>query len=226
MKRTISVIIPTLNEEAFIGACLDSLCAEGDFEVIVADGGSSDRTSAIVQEYGGVRLLGGEKGRGTQMNLGASSAGGEVFLFLHADTLLEKGWSKDVVGLLRDDAVTGGAFTFAIRGRGIQYRLIEKWVKWRCRLLDLPYGDQGFFVRRRDFEGIGGFSDIPLMEDVDIVERMKKRGRIEILRKRAFTHPRKWQKDGWLRRSLRNQVLMMLYRSGADPKKLFEMYYS
>jgi rSAM/selenodomain-associated transferase 2 len=226
MDRTISVIIPTLNEEAFIGACLDSLRAEGDFEVIVADGGSLDGTPTIVREYGGVRLLEGEKGRGPQMNLGASSAAGEFFLFLHADTLLEEGWSKDVTGLLRDDGVTGGAFTFAIRGSGLKYRIIEKWVKWRCRLLELPYGDQGFFVRRRDFEGIGGFSDIPLMEDVDIVERMKRRGRIGILAKRAFTHPRKWQKDGWLRRSLRNQVLMFLYRSGADPKKLFEMYYS
>lgn len=222
----ISVIVPALNEEGHIGACIESVSADGGCEIIVADGGSEDATCAVAAAYKNVRVIKTSKGRGAQMNRGAAYAAGEVLLFLHADTILEKGWSRDVAAVLKDEGVAGGAFTFRIDRPELHYRLIETWVKLRCALLRLPYGDQGIFVRRRIFDLLGGYLEIPLMEDVDIVGRIKEKGEIRILGKSASTHHRKWETDGWIRRSFRNQQIMLLYRLGVDPKKLFELYYS
>ncbi len=222
----ISVIIPTLNEEAQIEDCIRNILAEeADCEIIVADGGSSDMTVLRAEECKRVKVVTSARGRGPQMNLGAFSARGDILLFLHADTRLEKGWSHAASAALGDETVAGGAFTFRIDGAGKQFRLIELWVKLRCCIFGLPYGDQGIFVRRDVFRSVGGYRNIPLMEDVDLVRKMKKLGRVAVLPGRAFTSARRWAERGWIRASLLNNVIMFLFRIGVDPDRLARLYY-
>ncbi len=222
----ISVIIPTLNEAENIRSCIEGVIAEDrDCEIIVCDGGSSDATVQIASEYDKVILIETEKGRGVQMNRGAAAANGEVFLFLHADTRLEKGWSGEMLSALGRQSVVGGAFTFKIDSSATRYRLIESWVKLRCSLFCLPYGDQGIFVRRSVFERIGGYPDMPLMEDVELIGRLKKEGKVALLEKSAFTHDRRWARKGWIRASASNQMVMLMYKLGVKPRTLARLYY-
>jgi rSAM/selenodomain-associated transferase 2 len=222
----ISVIIPTLNEEDNIGRCIQAIRSEDHCcEVILADGGSTDRTVEIAGAYEEVRIVKTGRGRGLQMNKGAAAAGGEVLLFLHADTRLEEGWARAILSLLDDRSVAGGAFSFKVDNPDRHYRLIELWVSFRCGIFKIPYGDQGIFVRRDIFDGLGGYREIPLMEDVDIIARMKRTGRIVILDTKAFTHHRRWAREGWVRVSLTNQMIMVMYRLGLDPDRLAKIYY-
>jgi rSAM/selenodomain-associated transferase 2 len=222
----ISVIIPTLNEEKNLGRCVKSIKAEGvPCEIIVADGGSVDDTIEVAMNCGDVKIVGTDKGRGLQLNEGAGTASGDILLFLHADTFLEKGWAGEIASAMEDPSCSGGAFTFAIAHPGRKYRLLEYWVKLRCAVLKLPYGDQGLFIKKDIFEKIGGYKDIPLMEDVDIIERLKKTGTLKISRLKAFTRDRRWAKKGWVRVSLMNHMIMMLYRIGVDPRTLARLYY-
>ncbi len=222
----ISVIIPTLNEEDNVGGCIESILSEGAaYEIIVSDGGSKDKTVERAERHEGIKTIRTESGRGKQMNKGAASARGDIFLFLHADTYLERGWYGEIISCLCDPSAAGGAFTLRIDSPERYYRIIEYWVKFRCGVFKLPYGDQGIFVRREIFEKMGGYKNIPLMEDVDLVGRMKKAGKIRMLRKKAFTHSRKWEKEGWIRRSFFNQMIMIGYRFGADPERLEKLYY-
>jgi rSAM/selenodomain-associated transferase 2 len=222
----ISIIIPALNEEEYIGACIAAIKKNGDScEIIVADGGSSDRTAEIAERQEGVKVVKTGRGRGLQMNAGASHATGEILLFLHADTILEDGWSKVVEAAMQNASIMGGAFTFAIPHPGKKYRLVEQWVGFRCSLFKLPYGDQGIFVRRDIFKKLEGCKNIPLMEDVDLIERVKRLGKIVILDKKAFTSERRWLKKGLLRTASLNQMIMFLYRMGISPHKLAKIYY-
>ena len=222
----ISVIIPTLNEEACLGRCIESIrSAEAGCEIIVADGGSSDRTREAAERFPGVRLVQSEEGRGTQMNRGASHAQGDVLLFLHADTLLEEGWHIDIVAALRNEEIIGGAFTFAIDNPRQKHRIVEAWVSMRCRIFRLPYGDQAIFIRRSAFEKLSGYKNMPLMEDVDLVTRMKKLGRIAILQKKAVTSGRRWAHKGLVRTAAINQLTMLLYLLGVSPHRLARFYY-
>jgi rSAM/selenodomain-associated transferase 2 len=222
----ISVIIPTLNEEKTLGRCIASLRKEESaYEIIVADGGSRDRTREVAERYPGVRFVQTEEGRGNQMNIGASHARGEVLIFLHADTILERGWDREITVALRDDDATGGAFTFAIDNPLRKYRIVEAWVSMRCRAFRLPYGDQAIFVRRSVFEKLAGYNNMPLMEDVDLVTRMKKLGRFSILEKRAVTSGRRWVSKGLIKTAAINQLTMLLYRLGVNPERLARFYY-
>lgn len=222
----ISVIIPTLNEASNIGRCIDALRSESkDIEIIVADGGSSDNTREIATGCGVVKIVDSEAGRGLQMNKGAAASSGDILLFLHADTSIEQGWSDAVPSVIEKDCVAGGAFTFAVDGDSWSYRLVEAWVRMRCALLELPYGDQAIFVKRNIFEAVGGYRDIPLMEDVDLVGRVKKVGKISILRHRVLTSPRRWEEKGIIKTAAINQVIMLLYRLGVNPDRLFRYYY-
>lgn len=222
----ISVIIPTLNEETNIPKCLEHLRMErGVSEIIIADGGSTDRTIELAGKYGDIKITDSPRGRGIQMNRGASLADGVILLFLHADTTLQKGWAGDIITALDDRSFAGGAFTLRIDNPQKKYRLVEQWVKFRCAVFKLPYGDQGLFVRRDIFTKLGGFRDIPLMEDVDIIDRMKKAGRLVILEKNAFTSERRWVRNGLVLTAVMNQTIMMLYRLGMPPHRLAKLYY-
>lgn len=222
----ISVIVPAFNEEENIVRCVGGIQREqGDIEIIVADGGSADRTVELAARQKGVKVVQGGKGRGVQMNAGASHATGKILLFLHADTTLEEGWSPAIAGALKDDSVAGGAFTFALHNPGKKYRVVERCVKFRCSLFKLPYGDQGIFIRKSVFEKLGGYENIPIMEDVDLIERMKRLGGIVILEKKAFTSERRWQKKGLLYTAVLNQLIRLLYKMGVSPHKLGRIYY-
>ncbi len=222
----ISVIIPTLNERDNIRRCIACIKAEGgDSEIIVCDGGSSDETVQIARECDDTTVIETVRGRGVQMNKGVAAAAGDVLLFLHADTTLEAGWSKTVIRTLEDPSVAAGAFTLRVDNAASRYRLIEFWVKLRCTLFNLPYGDQGIFVRRSIFDRIGGYRDIPLMEDVEIIGRLRKAGKVVLLEKCAITHARRWMKKGWVRASISNHAVMLMYKLGVDPHALARMYY-
>jgi rSAM/selenodomain-associated transferase 2 len=222
----ISVIIPALNEEACIRSCIEALRQENDTcEIIIADGGSTDRTIEIVERLQGVRLLRTGRGRGLQMNAGASSATGETLLFLHADTKLEKGWDRSIEQALQDNGVAGGAFTFEIDSPARKYRAVEQWVKFRSFFFKLPYGDQAIFIRSAVFKKIKGYKNIPLMEDVDLIERLKGQGRITILETAAFTSERRWLDKGLFCTAAINQLIMLLYRLGVGPHILAKIYY-
>ncbi len=222
----ISIIVPTLNESGNIRRCIECIKAEGDdSEIIVCDGGSSDKTVEIAKEYDGTTVIETSKGRGVQMNKGAEAATGDVLLFLHADTTLETGWRKSVIEALHKPQVSAGAFTLKIDNGAVRYRLIEFWVKLRCALFNLPYGDQCIFVRRSTFNRIGGYLDMPLMEDVEIVGRLRREGKIVILEKCALTSDRRWVRKGLIRAALSNQLVMLMYKLGFHPDILAKMYY-
>lgn len=222
----ISVVIPTYNEAGNIGRCIEAVRSEDSHpEIIIADGRSTDRTKEIAVDYPGVVVVDADRGRGIQMNAGASVASGDVLLFLHADTVIEKGWSEAVSESLVDVAVVGGAFTFSVDNLSWRYRLVEAWVQMRCTICKLPYGDQVLFIRKDVFRTLGGYRAVPLMEDVDLVARMKEKGKISILSKRAFTSARRWEEKGLFRTAFINQVMMILYACGVSPEKLYRLYY-
>jgi rSAM/selenodomain-associated transferase 2 len=215
----ISVVIPALNEEACLARAIRSVSA--DAEVIVVDGGSRDGTREIAARLGAA-VLSRPPSRGGQMGAGATGACGDWLLFLHADTWLEPGWAQAVRDVGPESA--GGAFRLAIDAPGRAYRLVETAVDLRSRFLGLPYGDQALFIRKTVYERLGGMAPIPLMEDVNLVRRLKKAGRLAFLPQRAFTSPRRWEQHGVLGTSVRNWGLLALYAAGVPPARLARMY--
>lgn len=214
----ISVIIPTLDAELDLAATLTALVpatVEGLVrEVIIVDGGSSDRTAAIADQAG-ARFVVRSGGRGYQLLAGAHCARFPWLLFLHADTALEPGWEREAGALI--EAVDAGkrpptaaAFRFALDDVGLAPRLLEQTVRLRCAFFRLPYGDQGLLMPKPLYAEIGGFSALPLMEDVEMARKLKRR-RIGMLRTRAITSPRRFQRSGYLSRSARNLTCLALY---------------
>jgi len=219
----ISVIIPTLNEEHSIEETLNTVMGAENVEIIISDGGSSDATAHICREKG-VTVINASPGRGPQMNGGAKVAKGEILLFLHADTLLPLGWQDALREVLINDEVSGGAFSFALSRSSMTFSFISFVVNLRSKLLGLPYGDQALFMRRKHFEILGGFRPIPIMEDVALVSDLKKLGTLEILDSAVITSSRRWEKEGWIKTTLRNQCLLYLYLLGVSPEKLYRFY--
>jgi rSAM/selenodomain-associated transferase 2 len=216
----VSVVVPALNEEACLGATLASVLPEAD-EVVVVDGGSTDATVDVATKSG-AHVIEAPRGRGLQLDAGARRAGGEWLVFLHADTRLEAGWSAVLRRL--EAGVIGGAFRFTVDAPRRGYRLIEAGVHLRCRLFRLPYGDQGVFVRRATYESLGGFAPYPLMEDVEFVRRLGRAGALAFPSQRAFTSPRRWEREGLIATSLRNGCLLALYAAGWSPHRLARYY--
>lgn len=220
---SISIIIPACNEAENIARHLPGLFAGPDIEVLVVDGNSSDGTAAAAEALG-ARVLRADPDRASQMNVGAGAARGDILLFLHADTALAPGFASQVRAALGEPGVAAGAFRFAIAGSGWGLRLIEKGVNIRARFLQMPYGDQALFVRSDLFASLGGFPPLPVMEDFEMVRRLKQRGRITILSLAATTSARRWQKLGTLRTTLINQAMVFGYLLGVNPRKLAEWY--
>jgi rSAM/selenodomain-associated transferase 2 len=214
----ITVVVPTLDAEGGLAATLSALvpaAVEGLVRaVVVADGGSSDRTLSIA-EQAGAEIVRCERGRGRQLIAGAAAARSPWLLFLHADSVLEAGWEREASAFIgRVDAgerpLSAAAFGFALDDLGFKPRMIEGGVALRCTLLRLPYGDQALLIPRRLYEEIGGFRPLPLMEDVDIVRRLGRR-RVVILRARSVTSAMRYKRDGYARRVLRNLCCLALY---------------
>jgi len=214
----ISVVIPTLNAEAGLAATFSALVpavVDGLVrQVIVVDGGSSDRTVKIA-ESAGADIIQTQGGRGRQLIAGAEKARFPWLLFLHADTVLEAGWEREAAALgeavdLGQQPAAAAAFRFALDDRGLKPRLVEAGVSLRCTLFRLPYGDQGLLIPRRLYQQIGGYRPMPVLEDVDIVHRLK-RSRMVMLRSRAITSAIRYKRDGYARRVLRNFFCMALF---------------
>ena len=218
---SVSVILPTLNEESCLGEALRRLRDQQPHEIIVADGGSTDATCVIA--VGADQMLQGSRGRAAQMNLGAAHATGDVLLFLHADCRLEPGALEAAERCLRRGAAAG-CFHMRVEAAGAVYRLIDFCATARVRLTGLIYGDQGLFVRRELFERIGGFPPLQLMEDVFISKTLRRHGRIAVARRRIFVSARRWQQNGVVRQTLRNWTLTALAGGGASPDRLAAFY--
>ena len=220
----ISVIIPTLNEESCLKKTLEAVGR--DVEVIVVDGGSCDSTVEIAKGFTD-KIIMSEKGRGLQMDRGAEEAGGDIFLFLHADTILPEGWKDYLEGALKDDdKIIGGGFRLKIDSKGFSFRMIEAVANMRAKYLGLIYGDQAIFVKKDAFLSAGGFKGFPLMEDVDLIRRLRKAGRVMPLEAEVSTSPRQWKKRGVLKTTLRNLFFLSLYYAGVSPERLQRLYYA
>jgi len=216
------VIIPTLNEAKVIADTIRSLRYQLPGEIIVVDGGSADAT--VAEARAADRLLAGSPGRALQMNAGAAVATGNLLLFLHADCTLEAGALADAARLLTKPGILGGCFSMSIPVAGWPYRLIEASAAARVRLTGLAYGDQGLFLRRTDFERLGGFPPLAFMEDVFFSRRLRNRGRVIVSGKRIVVAPRRWQRVGLVRQTLRNWSLTALAAAGIHPDSLARFY--
>ncbi len=219
----ISVIIPTLNEARHLGATLAALAGGSEVEIIVADGGSVDHTHRLAAAAGAV-VLRSQPGRARQQNRAADRAKGRYLLFLHADTFPPHGYDRLIRQALDDPATVAGAFSLAINGRGSALRLMEWGANLRSRRRRLPYGDQGIFLKKRIFNEAGGFSELPIMEDYELMDRLRRRGRIITLEAPALTSARRWQKLGVWRTMLLNQAMIIGFRTGVSPEKLAAIY--
>ena len=174
----ISIIIPTFNEEETISQCLETVVDISGIEVIVADGGSTDRTVEIAGQYRAVKIVTSVMGRSIQMNKGAAYANGEILLFLHADCVLSREAVLNVRSVFEGSSLMGGAFKIRLLSDKFPYQIIEKGINFRSKFFKLPYGDQGLFVKRSVFEELGGFREVPNCEDLDFICRLKKNGKI------------------------------------------------
>jgi rSAM/selenodomain-associated transferase 2 len=218
----ISVIIPTLNEESQLGETLRHLRAQQPHEILVVDGGSTDRTCALAQEAD--RLLHAPAGRANQMNLGAVQATGEALLFLHADCVLEPGALELAGQALARRGVAAGCFRMRVLASGPIYRLIDTCATARVHLAGLIYGDQGLFVGRQLFEQVGGFPALRLMEDLFISKTLRRHGRLVVVPRHIYVSPRRWHQQGVIRQTLRNWGLTALAASGIHPDRLARFY--
>jgi rSAM/selenodomain-associated transferase 2 len=222
-----SFIIPVWNEGAIITRTIEHiwyLHASGGAEIIIVDGDPEGKTIDVARHMG-VKVAISEKGRGNQMNRGAALADGEILIFLHVDTTLPSDALELIEATLRDTSCTAGAFDLVIDSERPVFRLIERAASLRSRITRIPYGDQAIFIRRTDFMDLGSYKNIPIMEDVEIMRRIKKRGgKICIIDRAVRTSSRRWEKEGIVYTTLRNWLLLSLYLSGVKPEKLVRFY--
>jgi rSAM/selenodomain-associated transferase 2 len=224
-----SIIVPAFHEGGNINdliECLKRLDSDKNSEIIVVDGAQEkDTLGAIHRNH--VAKISSEKGRAKQMNAGASIAKGEILIFLHADTELPVDALKKIHSLVEQREYVGGAFDLGIKSDKLIFRIIEALSSWRSRLNRTPFGDQAIFIRRDYFNRIGGYKEIPLMEDMELMRRIKKSGdKIWIFNDRVMTSPRRWEKEGVVYCTLRNWTLQALYLLGISPHKLATFYKS
>ena len=226
----ISVVIPTLNSEGDLSRSLAALVpgvVDGAVtEVIIADGGSTDDTPQIAEAVG-AKFVRAAKGRGPQLAAGADAAKGVWLLFLHADTVMEHDWhleaARFIEEMARSQEPRAAAFRFALDDRGVRPRYLEAMVSLRCALFRLPYGDQGLLISRAHYDRLGGFRDLPLMEDVDLVRRIGRR-HLCLLRSRALTSAARYRIGGYFPRMLRNLSCLTLYYLRVPPRYIARLY--
>jgi rSAM/selenodomain-associated transferase 2 len=228
VQPTYSIVIPVLHEgERILSliARIQAMRPAKPCEVIVVDGSPDLDTLRCLRGRNDVTALTAPVGRAKQMNRGASVARGEILIFLHSDTELPPGALGKIAEALRGNDAVGGAFDLGIASEKRVFRIIERASSIRSRLTRIPYGDQAIFLKKEYFDLIGGFREIPLMEDIEFMQRVKKRGgRIRILKDRVTTSPRRWEKEGILYCTLRNWTISTLYYLGVSPELLNRFY--
>ena len=220
----VSVVIPVWRDVVLVRRAVDSAAVDGVEIVVSAAWEDADAVASARRAVDGVRWVFARRGRGNQMNAGAAAAQGEWLLFLHADSVLPRSWLHDIRAAAAE-GFAAGCFRFGIDASGWRPRLWEQLVWLRVRYFDLPYGDQGLFVRRDLFQAAGGYRDIPLMEDVELVRELCRRTRLFKAQSVVTTSPRRWERDGWLRRSVTNLTLLARYRLGVDARRLARTYF-
>jgi rSAM/selenodomain-associated transferase 2 len=222
----VSVIIPIFNEVLAIQEALARLqwLTEAGHEVVVVDGGSVDESVALAQQ-GSVRVIRSVKGRARQMNAGARQSSGDLLLFLHIDTMLPRSGFDHLLEYIKEDEDIWGRFDARLSGEHKMFRLIETTMNWRSRITGIATGDQAIFISRRLFEHIGGFADIPLMEDVEISRRLKKLNRPICMKDAVTTSSRRWEAEGIYRTIWLMWRLRFSYWMGSDPASLAQKYY-
>lgn len=218
-KVSVSVIIPTLNESRRVGRAIKSAWDALADQVIVADGGSTDSTVSAVEEAGAT-LVQCQQGRAVQQNSAAALATGDVVLFLHADNWLSKEALAEVRSEMMNRSQIAGAFRQRIDASGVAYRCLERGNGWRVRFLGQPYGDQGIFVSRELFEHVGGFPEVPLMEELSLMRRIREHFRPILLEGPIYVDARRWQTHGIVRQTIRNWSLVVRYFCGVSPERL------
>ncbi len=222
-RPALSIIIPTLNEAHSIAATLDAVQKiQGAFELIVVDGGSSDKTLSILCERG-VRVINAERGRGQQLHTGACAARGEIFLFLHADTIPPVDAAERISEALSDDKIVGGNFRVRFDGASRAARFLT-WLYPQLRKLGLCYGDSGIFARREAYVRAGGFKGFPIFEDLDLVRGLKRTGRMAHLHATVITSSRRFEGRSFALTFARWSFLQTLYWLGVHPRRLARMY--
>lgn len=219
----ISVIVPVLNEEKIIAATLDALLPLAPHEIVVVDGGSSDRSREIAERFD-VRVISSERGRAQQMNCGAREASGDVLLFLHADSRLPSSALDDISSALSDRGYVGGRFDVELEGNHWMLPVVARLISYRSRVTKVGTGDQALFVRQSVFDRMGGFREIPLMEDIAFCRELKNLGQVACLRSRVVTSGRRWEADGVWRTILQMWILKLCYLAGITPARLKRYY--
>jgi rSAM/selenodomain-associated transferase 2 len=223
-QKTVSVIIPALNEEKNIKACIKSIKGIEPLEIIVVDGGSTDNTKEIAEREGAI-VIQSPKGRGIQMNMGASIANGDILLFLHADAIIPN--KVDIRSYIASEDHIGGFFRLRFDDSSISTRLVEFFANLRARMFLLPYGDQAIFIRKDVFKKIGGFKEYPFLEDIELARQLKKIGKLRHLPYDVIVSSRRIQKGypfSPILISIRNVLIVLLFISGISPYTLLRFY--
>jgi len=219
----VSIIIPVLNEEKAIPALMKNLyLQEGEYEIIIVDGGSTDQSLEICKEYNNLTVITSEIGRANQMNMGAAVARGEILLFLHADTLLPRGGIKSIEAAMEDDDTVGGSFYMKFDMESFSFRFFS--VFTRINSAYLTYGDQGIFIKKSVFEEIGAYKQLPILEDFEIQKRLRKKGRFIKLPLPVTTSARRFLHNGIFKQQLLNIALLCAYELGYSPAKIKAFY--
>jgi rSAM/selenodomain-associated transferase 2 len=223
MQLSISVIIPVLDEELTIRPALEAVLRLRPDEVVVVDGGSRDRTRELAASLG-VQVISSERGRARQMNVGAQFARGEVLLFLHADSRLPESALVDIRQAMQNRSIAGGRFDVLLDGEGWMLKVVGAMISLRSRASGVATGDQAIFIRRQVFDQLGGYPEIPLMEDVALSRALRRAGGVACLESRVITSARRWQAEGLWRTILKMWTLKLLYFLGVSPFWLKRFY--
>ena len=221
----LSIIIPTFNSSPHLSETLSSLNSYRErIDIVISDGGSHDNTAVIATSYN-AKLINSEKGRGIQLQNGANAAKGDWFLFLHDDTQLSPGWLTVTKRFVKNphNLFKAGYFIFSLNDKCLEAKRLEKIVSLRCRLLSLPYGDQGLLISRKFYSLLGGYSKAPLMEDVEFISKIKS-SRLKQLSALSITSPKRYKKNGYFFRCFKNFICLSLYFFGFSPKLLIKLY--